>query len=92
MLREAVAQDPDFASGQILLAFTLYRLGRARICLVLTSRLLERPVSAAVKAQSSAGKSFLVDQVLRLFPDSAYYMLSAMSESALAYGNESLAP
>ena len=58
--------------------------------LVLVSRLLERPVSVAVKGPSSAGKSYVVEQVLRFFPESAYYALSAMSERALAYSDEPL--
>ena len=58
--------------------------------LAMVSRLLERPVSVVVKGPSSAGKSFLVEQVLRLFPPSAAYALSAMSERALAYSEEPL--
>lgn len=60
------------------------------IFLALTSRLLSRPVSIAVKAVSSAGKSFVVEMVLRFFPDASYYALSAMSERALAYSKEPL--
>jgi hypothetical protein len=58
--------------------------------LALTSRLFERPVSVAVKGPSAAGKSHLVDCVLRFFPPSAVYELSAMSERALAYSQEPL--
>jgi len=64
------------------------------IYLVVTSRLVEAPllpVSLAVTAVSSAGKSYLVAQTLKLFPPSAYYALTAMSERALAYSEESLA-
>ena len=39
--------------------------------LVLTSRVLDRPISAVVKAPSAAGKSYLVDTVLRFFPGAA---------------------
>jgi hypothetical protein len=59
--------------------------------LVLTTRLLDEPVSAIVKGPSSAGKSFLVERVLEFFPADAYYALSAMSERALAYSQEPLA-
>jgi hypothetical protein len=55
-----------------------------------TSRLLERPVSIAVKGPSAGGKSFLVERTLQFFPPSAYYALSAMSERALAYSEEPL--
>jgi len=58
--------------------------------LALTSRLLPEPVSVAVKGPSSAGKSYLTEQVLRFFPASAYFALTGMSEMALIYLNESL--
>jgi hypothetical protein len=44
----------------------------------------------AVKGPSSGGKSYTVEQVLRFFPETAYYALTAMSEHALAYGEEPL--
>ena len=56
--------------------------------LALTSRLLDRPVSVAVKGPSSGGKSYLTESVLRFFPDSAYHALTAMSERTLAYSEE----
>src|SRR5215208_4393838 len=56
--------------------------------LAVTSRLLEKPVSVAVKGTSSSGKSYLVERVLKYFPGSAYYALTAMSERALAYSEE----
>jgi hypothetical protein len=58
--------------------------------LALTSRLLDRPVSIAVKGPSSGGKSFTVESVLRFFPDEAFYALTAMSDRALAYSTEPL--
>ena len=58
--------------------------------LALTSRVLEQPVSLVVKGPSSGGKSFVIAQVLRFFPDSAYYALTAMSDKALAYSEEDL--
>ena len=58
--------------------------------LALVTRLLERPVSVAVKGPSSGGKSFTVETVLRFFPPSAFYALSSMSERALAYSEEPL--
>jgi len=60
------------------------------IYLVVTSRALDRPVSAVVKGVSSAGKSYIVGRILTFFPPSAYYTLSAMSERALAYSEEPL--
>jgi len=58
--------------------------------LALTSRLLEKPVSVCVKGPTAGGKSFVVETVLRAFPDSAYYELTSMSERALAYSQEPL--
>jgi hypothetical protein len=66
------------------------RRGAKLIYLAVTSRLLDRPVSVAVKGPSSGGKSFLVESVLKLFPESAFYALTAMSERALAYSAEPL--
>src|SRR5918995_3112599 len=56
--------------------------------LALTSRLLEKPVSIAVKGPSSGGKSYLTERVLSFFPESAYHALTAMSERLLAYSEE----
>jgi hypothetical protein len=58
--------------------------------LIVTTRIQDRIVSAVVKGPSSAGKSHLVERVLRLFPPSAYHALSAMSERALAYDRTDL--
>src|SRR5215213_3297334 len=56
--------------------------------LALTSRLLEKPVSIALKGPSSGGKSYLVERVLCFLPKNAYYALTAMSERTLAYSEE----
>jgi hypothetical protein len=58
--------------------------------LAVTSRFLEKPVSVALKGPSSGGKSYLTERVLAFFPGEAYYALTAMSERALAYGDEPL--
>jgi len=58
--------------------------------LVLTSRLLEAPLCAAIKGPSSAGKNHLAARVLALFPPSAFYQLTGMSERNLAYDTEPL--
>lgn len=60
------------------------------IYLAVTSR-LDRPVSVGVKGPSAGGKSFTIDQVLSFHPSSAFYVLSSMSERALAYSDEPLA-
>lgn len=59
--------------------------------LAVISRLLDKPVSVAIKGPSSAGKSNTLERVLELFPKSAFYEVTAMSERALVYSNEPLA-
>src|SRR5262249_37372453 len=61
------------------------------VYLAIVSRFLENPISVAVKGPSSAGKSFCAKTVVRFFPESAVYSLSAMSEKALIYSEEPLA-
>jgi hypothetical protein len=41
--------------------------------LAVTSRLLDNPVSVAVKGPSSGGKSFVVESTLKFFPPQAFY-------------------
>ena len=60
------------------------------IFLILTSRILEKPVSLLVKGPSSAGKSYAVEQVSRFFPADAVYSLTGMSDKVLAYDREPL--
>lgn len=60
------------------------------VYIALTSRVLGRPISIVLKGPSSSGKSFTLDTVLKLFPQSAFYVLSSMSEKALIYMNEPL--
>jgi hypothetical protein len=60
------------------------------IYLTMTSRLLDRMVSLAIKGPSSGGKSYLLESVMRFFPPAAYYYQSGMSERALAYDTEPL--
>ena len=69
--------------GEERLAKTLY--------LVLTSRLLDKQVSAGVKGHSASGKSYTVETVTRFFPREAYLEFTAMSEKALVYSPEEYA-
>lgn len=91
---EALAQEPDILAvlARVIRRAGVVGEGRAvkLLYLVTTSRLLDRLVSAVVKGPSSAGKSYVVEQVLRFFGASAYYSLSSMSERALAYSEEPL--
>lgn len=99
-MHEAVRALPALASEPRILdrfAEDLARCGvvgetRAAklIYLAVTSRVLPRPISVAVKGPSSGGKSFTTEQVLRFFPESAYYLFTAMSERVLAYTEKDL--
>lgn len=89
-----IATAPDILA---LIADCLHAAGmagdprnRKLLYLAVTSRLLPKPVSVAVKGPSAAGKSYEVEMVLSLFPPSAYYALTAMSDRALAYSEEPL--
>jgi hypothetical protein len=69
--------------GEERLAQTLY--------LVLTSRLLDKQVSAGVKGHSASGKSHAVETVTKFFPKESYLEFTAMSEKALIYSTEEYA-
>jgi hypothetical protein len=93
-LCSAIAKKIDILEAFEADLLRLGVVGEARLAkllyLALTSRLLDRPVSIAVKGPSSGGKSFIVQSVLRFFPPEAYHALTALSEKALAFSSESL--
>ena len=60
------------------------------IYLAATTRLLDGPVSLAIKGTSASGKSYLVKEVLAYFPTEAYYALTSGSEKAFIYSEASL--
>ena len=59
--------------------------------LALTSRLLAKPISVVIKGPSSAGKSFCVVIVIKVFPPSSYLDFTSMSERALIYDDQPVA-
>jgi CHC2 zinc finger len=63
----------------------------ATLYLVITTRLLDKPVSAAVKGLSSSGKSFTTEKTVEFFPPDAVIVMTAMSERALVYSKEEYA-
>ncbi|HUW15341.1 MAG TPA: hypothetical protein VM537_36860, partial [Anaerolineae bacterium] len=89
-----LVQEPDLLVAFQELVLRLGLAGEERnaklLYLALSSRMLDRPVSICIKGPSSSGKSFLLETVLRTFPEAAFYAYSAMSPLALAYGQESL--
>jgi hypothetical protein len=58
------------------------------VFIVLTSRLLERPINLAFVAESASGKNRAIDAVLDLFPVHAYYKFTAGSPRSLIYSAE----
>jgi hypothetical protein len=98
--REAWAACQELAESEDILAELVSDLERCRLVgeernakllyLALTTRLLQRIVSVAVKGPSSGGKSHLVKAVLGFFPGSAYCPFTAMSEKTLIYTEEPL--
>jgi hypothetical protein len=92
---KVLAEQPDILSHAVQVLRHSGLVGEERpiklVYLAVTSRLLNRIVSVAIKGPSSSGKSFLVEKVLSLFPPDVAHVLTAMSERALAYGDEPLA-
>ncbi len=92
---ERVPEPPPLAfEPRILDAFRREVLARglvgedrnaAILYLVVTSRVLDRQVSAGVKGHSSSGKSYTVETVVKFFPPGEVIEFTAMSEKALVY-------
>ena len=88
-----IADELDILSlfADVLAAMVVGEAASAKILyLALTSRLLERPVSIVIKSESSSGKSFVSEQVLKFFPETAYKLLSSSSGKFLQYLDEDL--
>lgn len=89
---ESIARPQNILTSFSNIISDLGLVGECRnakiLYLALTSRVLKRPISVAVKGPSSCGKSYVVENVLKLFPESAYHSITAMSERALAYSEE----
>lgn len=64
-------------AGERMLALTVYLAG--------TSRLLSKPLAVIVQGPSSSGKSYVIEQVSKLFPEESVLPATAMSPQALYY-------
>jgi hypothetical protein len=99
--REAWAACRELAESPDILAEFVADLEQCRLVgesanakllyLAMTSRLLDKIVSVAVKGPSSAGKSYLVRLVSSFFPESANRRFTAFSERTLLYTEQDLA-
>jgi hypothetical protein len=92
----SLASDQDILSRAVVcMRVCMGLVGEERTAqleyLMLTSRLLAKPVSGVVKGLSSTGKSFTTECVVALFPDEAKLVMTAMSERALIYLGDDLA-
>jgi hypothetical protein len=95
------ADPPPIASDQRILARFEVAVGKlgvvgekttaATAYLVLTSRLLDKQASLAVKGHSASGKSWTIEQTVRFFPREAVITMTAMSQRALVYSTETYA-
>jgi hypothetical protein len=59
------------------------------IFLAIASQITDAPISIIIKGESAGGKSFLVLQVLSLFPDWSHVDLTSMSAKLLIYDDRS---
>ncbi len=89
-----LAERPDilevFAADLLRAGVTGERENGKLLYLALTSRVLDKIVSAAVKGPSSGGKSYLVKSVVNFFPATAVYQFTSFSEKTLFYTEEPL--
>ena len=90
----SIAQAPDilgrFARDLATLGVVGEEINGRLIYLAITSRLLSRPVSVAVKGPSGSGKSHTTERVLDFFPPSAFLKMTSLSDKALIYTDEDL--
>jgi hypothetical protein len=91
---QAIAMQPrilDYMAGELERGGLVGEQRAAKLVyLVLTSRLLRKPICSSIKGPSSAGKNCVAGSVLRLFPATAYYRMTSMSPRLLAYSEEPL--
>ena len=89
-LAEAADILEEFSKDLIKSGVTGEKDNGKLLYLALTSRVLEKIVSAAVKGPSSGGKSYLVKNVVSFFPETAVYQFTSFSEKTLFYTEEPL--
>ncbi|MFH1373301.1 MAG: CHC2 zinc finger domain-containing protein [bacterium] len=80
-------RDPDLIEkiGSVLTDLGCVGEGNNKVIvyMALTSRILEHPISLIVKGESSAGKSYLVETVTKLFPEEDILKFTAITPKAL---------
>ncbi|MHC4618379.1 MAG: hypothetical protein ACYTEQ_11575 [Planctomycetota bacterium] len=88
-LAEKLLRSPDLLQMTINHVDLLGVAGEKNLIIAIyvigTSRLLAKPLAGLVMGVSSAGKSFVIDMVSRLFPDEAVLRAHRISPRALQY-------
>lgn len=86
---EAILKSPTLLHNFLQMVKKLGVVGEEKNILLhgiaLTSRLLNRILSIAVKGDSTAGKSFTLSTTLKLFPESAYIEFTDATPQSLYY-------
>jgi hypothetical protein len=87
-------QSPDFLNQVVSATRRMGLVGEENnklvVFLVGTSRVLDKPLCLFVKGPSSAGKNYLTDTVLSLFPESEWRSLTSSSKRSWNYLGEQL--
>ena len=87
-------QCPDFLNRVVSATRRMGLVGEENnklvVFLVGTSRVLDKPLCLFVKGPSSAGKNYLTDTVLGLFPESEWRSLTSSSKRSWNYLGEQL--
>ncbi len=58
------------------------------IYLALTSRMMDKPISIVNKGDSSSGKSYMINLILRLFPKNAYIEMTAATAQSFYHAGK----
>jgi len=86
---EALLRDPQliqrFLDALEYLGCVGETANKKLVGLTFTSRLLDNPINLTVQGESAGGKSYLVEQVARLFPRSEVHLRSRLTPQALFY-------
>jgi hypothetical protein len=89
---EALAKEPDilvcFAEAIEQRGVVGERKAAKLLYLVMTTRVLPELVSAIVHGTSSTGKSWLMENVFKFFPEAAVYVVTTISDSVIVRSTE----
>jgi len=91
---EALAKEPDILARFVEDLEQRGVVGEDRAAklqyLVITTRVLEEPVSAITHGPSGSGKSWLTTNTQKFFPEEAFHIITTMSDGILARGTAPL--